>query len=159
MASFCPRRSFAYWIAFFAILLASLAQPISHLLAASGHSNSEAWLQYALASPFKTSSGEAEICHGSESPPDGSAGHKHAEVEPSVKQGHTSTGGHSEQAFHFEHCPFCFTHAGSFTIEPHSYFFLPLVRDLSVRPELFYVSTYPLFSWAAAHARGPPALV
>lgn len=58
---------------------------------------------------------------------------------------------------HFEHCPFCFTHAGSFGTPPSAEFTAPLLIGAAIQPTLFLHSPRPLFSWAAAQARAPPA--
>jgi hypothetical protein len=61
------------------------------------------------------------------------------------------------QLHHLEHCPFCMTHADTFALP------LPLTSSFAVAgghdlfPALFYDAPSPLFSWSAAHPRGPPA--
>ena len=59
---------------------------------------------------------------------------------------------------HPDHCPFCFTHAGSFGLLPSVHVILPLVLATYPLPTLFYQSSQPLFAWAVAQPRGPPAI-
>lgn len=120
----------AAWLAIFAILLASLAPSISHAVAAA---------RWADSLPLET------ICHAE---PDGGALDQHAHTAPSHSQGDVD--------LHFEHCPFCFTHAGSFGLMPVAAIAMPLVAGTAIRPALFYRSPSPLFIWVSAQPRAPP---
>jgi len=62
-----------------------------------------------------------------------------------------------DHGMHFEHCPFCFTHAGSFGMPPAAKFSVPLISSSTAMPQLFLHSSDPLFVWTAAQARAPPA--
>jgi hypothetical protein len=59
-------------------------------------------------------------------------------------------------AMHFEHCPFCFTHAGSFGLPFVASIVLPTVGAAAVAPLLFYRAPRPLFAWTAPQSRAPP---
>jgi len=58
---------------------------------------------------------------------------------------------------HMQHCQCCVTHAGNLALPfpdtPH----VVVIEGHDVYPALFYHSPSPLFSWATAHARAPPA--
>ena len=113
------------------ILLASLAPSISHALSAAK----------------ETAGFFGEICSV-----DGAKFIKLGD-SPDSK---TSTP--AQKNLHFEHCPFCSPHAGSIGLPPSAGFQLPLLSGHSLQPTLFYQSPRPLFVWASAHSRAPPAL-
>jgi len=123
-------RHIAAWIACFAILLAALAPTVSRILAAT------------CDAPLA----RAEICatHGDEmaQEEDHSAHHSSA---PAGKE------------LHFDHCPFCATHAGSFGLAPVDALPLPEASGAPMLPPLFYQSPRPLFAWATPQPRAPPA--
>lgn len=135
------RRRITTWIAIFAVLLASLAPSISHALAAGG------WTGYLNDSELR--SDEAE----------------HIAQQVGEVHEHTAHASHdapasqpsADHTLHFEHCPFCFTHAGSFGTAPTAEFVTPLGTGSEVLPLLFFHSPHPLFSWAAPQARAPPS--
>ncbi|HEY8085693.1 MAG TPA: DUF2946 domain-containing protein [Methylophilaceae bacterium] len=55
-----------------------------------------------------------------------------------------------------EHCPYCFTHAGSFGIMPGHELTIVKLALSQPYPQLFYRSPYPLFAWISANPRAPP---
>jgi hypothetical protein len=55
-----------------------------------------------------------------------------------------------------EHCPYCFTHAGSFGILPSHDLAVVKLALSQPYPQLFYRSPYPLFAWISANPRAPP---
>lgn len=57
----------------------------------------------------------------------------------------------------FEHCPFCLTHGGSFALLPPSSVTFAVLGGHDVFPSLFYQAPRPLFTWADANPRAPPA--
>jgi hypothetical protein len=123
-------RRFTAWVACFAILLASLAPSISHALAAATAPGAY-W---------------TEICSA--------AGLKSIKVESGKTSDSSSPAKHG---LHFENCPFCQTHADSLVLPPASAL-VPLVVSASFPlPSLFYQSPRPLFVWASAQSRAPPA--
>jgi hypothetical protein len=61
-------------------------------------------------------------------------------------------------AMHFEHCPFCFTHAGSFGLPFVATIVIPTVTATTLAPVLFYRAPRPLFAWSVAQPRAPPYL-
>jgi hypothetical protein len=119
-------KRLAAWLGCFAILLASLAPSISHALAAS-NGTSPLWI---------------EICS--------------AQGLKSVETNKTGDPSSTQHGLHFEDCPFCVTHAGSFSLLPPAGFILPVAGSSSILPDLFYQSPHPLFVWAAAQSRAPP---
>ncbi|MDB5823483.1 MAG: hypothetical protein JWR21_2187 [Herminiimonas sp.] len=61
-------------------------------------------------------------------------------------------------ATHFEHCPFCFTHAGSFGLPFVASIVIPALGAATIAPFLFYRAPRPLFAWTAPQSRAPPFL-
>jgi hypothetical protein len=119
------------WIASFAILLAALAPSISHAVAAAqGVPNG--WM---------------EICT--------IEGAKLVQIDDG--QPSRSTPGKGDKATHFEHCPFCLSHAVSPALLPTADFTIPVVEGSAFLPLLFYQASHPLFAWTAAQPRAPPA--
>jgi hypothetical protein len=59
-------------------------------------------------------------------------------------------------AMHFEHCPFCFTHAGSFGLPLAASSVIPTSGAAAIAPLLFYRAPQPLFAWSTAQPRAPP---
>jgi len=121
---------FASWIACFAILMASLAPSISHAVAAA-KSVPNAWM---------------EICTVT--------GSKMVMVDADQN---SQTPAPVEKTMHFEHCPFCLNHAVQAGMPPAADFVMPVISGDHVLPSLFYQSSRPLFAWAVAQPRAPPA--
>jgi hypothetical protein len=149
------KKRFAAWIACFAVLLAALAPSISHVL-------------YAAKGAEKIAATHSATHHGESVPtaktelPD-MASHDHGPASPvpaesDMADHHHASASHSpaDKGMHFEHCPFCFTHAGSFGLSPAAALTHPVVSGSPEFPSLFYQSPQPLFVWAAAQARAPP---
>lgn len=122
-------RRLIAWIATFAILLSALAPSISHAVALAKGEKS-LWV---------------EVCSvaGSKLVKVGDAG------DPATP---------AKKPAGMEHCPFCSTHAGSAGILPGAGIVLPAALGKPVVPTLYYQSPRPLFSWAPAQSRAPPAL-
>lgn len=133
-------RCFAAWIACFAILLASLAPSISQTLAAARASSSV----------------QAEGCPM----PDEASAEVRSSANLDIHEGHGDHGAPSTlpKASHFEHCPFCFTHAGSFALVQSVPATLHEVGGFSEFPFLFLQAPRLLFVWVTAQARAPPAV-
>jgi hypothetical protein len=134
------RKSITTWIAIFAVLLASLAPSISHALAAAGCTGHLH---------------DTEICSEKAAPAAHEMSHVHGHDL------HAAHGDHESQApdkhsMHFEHCPFCFTHAGSFGTPITAESVTLLGTGSPVLPSLFLHFPHPLFIWAAPQARAPP---
>lgn len=70
----------------------------------------------------------------------------------------TDDGAGTKAAHHLKHCPYCFTHAGSFGLPPDSAIVLPAAAGRFEHPLLFYRAPRPLFAWTAAQPRAPPFL-
>jgi hypothetical protein len=124
-------RRFAAWIACFSILLAALAPSVSHALA-TGSRVGSLW---------------SEICSAT-SP-------KLIKTDDGKTSNSSSS---SEIGMYFDDCPYCCTHAGSSGLPPSPTFTFPFVRAALLHPSLFYQSPRPLFVWATAQSRAPPAL-
>lgn len=124
-------RRLAAWIACFAILLAVLAPSISQAVHIK-----------------KGAEPIGEICS--------MTGSKMVKAE--TGSGSPTSSMPAEKGLHFDHCPFCFTHAGSFVILPSEGFALPAETGTQLMPSLYYHAPRPLFIWAAAHSRAPPSL-
>lgn len=61
------------------------------------------------------------------------------------------------QQLHFEHCPYCSLHAGSFAILPSFDLAMPVADKTALRPLLFFQARHVLFAWSTAQPRAPPA--
>jgi hypothetical protein len=122
-------RRFTAWIASFAILLAALAPSISQAMTAASHMSNE-W---------------AEVCTVS-----GAKLMKVGDSSPSKSGTHKMS--------HFEHCPFCLSHAVALGLPPDTDMKLPLAAGTHILPTLFYQAQRPLFAWAAAQPRAPPVV-
>lgn len=114
------------WIACFAVLLSALAPSISQAINGSAAN----W---------------AEICSA--------AGVKLTKIDPAQNPASPAP---ADKGMHFEHCPFCFTHAGSVGLPPSAALTIPVAGSDLPLPSLFYQSPSPLFIWAAAQSRAPP---
>jgi Protein of unknown function (DUF2946) len=149
------KKRFAAWIACFAVLLAALAPSISHFV-------------YVAKIPATHSTNHSATHHGESVPTaetelSDMAGHDHGHASPvpaesDMADHHHASASHTpaDKGMHFEHCPFCFTHAGSFGLSPVAALTHPVVNGSSEFPSLFYQSPQPLFVWATAQARAPP---
>ena len=154
------QRCIATWAACFAVLLASLAPSLSHLVAANTLSS------IARQGPAPTSigvhvheerQGGAHAMHGMVAALSGDALIQHQPPDAatqSVSLPH-GTGPHAP-VLHFEHCPFCFTHAGSFGLAPSAVLSLPDSTGTTSAPDLFYQWPGRAFIWTTAQARAPP---
>ena len=124
-------RRFIAWIASLSILLVAFAPSMSHAVASAGGGDAS-WME--ICSSAGTRSRLVQVDDE----------HKPASSLPVQK------------AMQFEHCFFCFTHAGSFGLPPSTQIALSVLKGKPVLPSLYYQSPQPLFVWAAAHSRAPP---
>ena len=131
-------RYLTAWIACFAMLLASLAPSISQSLAAGDDSGSIRAASWIEESPMH---GEAHNASEQQ------AAHQHDHGNPS----------HHQNGSHFEHCPFCLTHAGSFALLQTVALTLHEVGGFSDFPSIYFQAPRLLFVWVTAQARAPPA--
>lgn len=122
-------RCLTAWIACFAILLASLAPSISHAVVA-----------VAISSSIST---EECLIHG--------------EAHDAADHHDHSAPTHDPKGLHFEHCPFCLTHAASFALLQTASFTLHEVSGFSLFSVLFYQAPRLPFVWVPAQSRAPPA--
>jgi hypothetical protein len=122
------RHRVTAWIAFFAILMASLMPAIS--------------------SAFTTPQGAsfaADICTI------GSTGYKAPDTV-------TPRDASSKAGLHLEHCPFCLTHAGSFGLPPTSSIAMPVpVLPVLHAPVPGVPSLLLAAPWSTPRSRAPPA--
>jgi hypothetical protein len=129
-----PTKRLTAWIACFVMLFASLAPSISHAVTAA-RSSTSFW---------------AEDCS--------MHGEVHNAADHQDHGAHSHDQSHDSSGSHFEHCPFCLTHAGSFallqTVAPTAY----EAGGLSEFPILFFQAPRLLFVWVTAQARAPPAV-
>jgi hypothetical protein len=120
------------WIACFAILLAAIAPTISHgFVANKDKVAGVSWLEICSASAKKF----VKVAD-SQTP-----------EKPSVP---------IEKSMHFEHCPFCLTHADALDLPPALTVSFALAAVPQSLPLLFYRAPRPLFMWAPAQSRAPP---
>lgn len=151
------RRSFAAWMACLAVLLAALAPAISHGI--NAFRLADAGMHHHCDEPgdsakqaFDTE-GSAMPAPHRQAPEDAGQAFDHAVSDNAAHAGHGSGAD-----LHFEHCPFCFTHAGSFGLVPAIFFTGQMGMSVALRPALFYLSPHPLFAWTSAQPRAPPAV-
>jgi hypothetical protein len=146
MGKLLGRKRLQIWIACFAILLNALAPSISHAL--SRMADPARMIEICSASGTRWMSSDA-------------VGTISSTIASTVADAQAGT----EQApadsplHHLEHCPFCMTHAGTFALPAPSSTLFAVQGGHDLFPSLFYHSPFPLFSWSAAHPRGPPAIV
>jgi len=151
------RRKLAAWIAIFAVLLAALAPSVSHALAAAGwkhaisvwHASGAQDEKYAVAMRLHDAQMH-ELCL---TKADDAFAFKTASLAFSVSAPHS----HDDTDLHFEHCPFCFTHAGSLGLPVTEASAFPSASAISAMPALFYSAPAPLFVWIRSQPRAPPA--
>jgi hypothetical protein len=122
------------WIAFFAIMMASLMPTVSRAMAAAA---------------TKASSSQACPMHHHDMSP--AAGHHDmsmaaAHHAPSPEHG----------ALHLDHCPFCVTHAGSFGLPPFPAFAVPVHSGPEAHQAVRFQSRRVLVAWTTAQPRAPP---
>ena len=128
MTPFRQNRRFIAWFACIAILLNSLAPAISHAMA-SVQGKDAPWAQIC------STSGTKYI------PLDFGQNDRDQQPQPMAMQ----------------HCAYCLTHAGSFAVFTDVALQFEPVSLAYSYPALFYQSPHPLFVWAAASPRAPPA--
>ncbi len=128
------RRMLYAWIACLAVLFSALAPSISHALAYTGAASAPGTIQIEVC----TADGNKTILLDS-------TGNK--KVVPNSVQ------------HHFEHCPYCATHAGSFALPPPAMASFAVIGGHDIFPYLFYNAPARLFSWSCANPRAPPAAV
>lgn len=122
-------------MACFAILLASLAPAISHAVNAARTAQPAQQEHCLEENEAMAHAGHAEAMHDA---PDADHAASHE--------------------LHFEHCPFCFIHAGSFALMASFPVQAGLLPARAQRPLLFYQSHQPLYAWASAQPRAPPTV-
>jgi hypothetical protein len=123
-------KRFTAWIACIAILMASFAPSVSHAMAAAAAPGS-------VLAEICSTAGIQVIRLDTGQAPDGS-----------VPAGHE---------LHFEHCPYCLPHSDAMGLPPGAMAVSPTGGESASFPSLFYQSPHPLFVWAAAQSRAPPA--
>jgi hypothetical protein len=147
-------RCMAAWMACAAVLMASLTPSISHALAAglSSVTTSSARIFAGTSSQDHLHQMSHDASLEDETNSDG------MQMEGLRPQGSHVPGPHSSES-HFEHCPFCFTHAGSFALPPTTALLAPAAVSNSDRfASLFYQSPFQLFIWTTAQSRAPPVI-
>ena len=102
-------------------------------------------------SPQAGSEGSSGLSAHASGHPDHSS--RDAALKDTSHAGHEAGG-----SWHFEHCPFCFTHAGSFGLAPVIFLANQMGMSVALCPALFYLSPHPLFAWTSAQPRAPPAV-
>lgn len=124
-------RRLAACLAGFAILFAALAPSVSHTLASAHDTDGPTvW---------------TEICTA--------LGIELVEVDGDGKPQSLA----DKHNPHFEHCPFCQSHAST-GLPPSGSAGLAIAEGMQRAPRLFYHSPHPLFAWRGAQPRAPPAL-
>jgi hypothetical protein len=135
------RQRVTAWIAFFAILMASLMPTVSRAMAAAA-SNAARSQVCSMAGHDMSSAGHHQM----------PAADTHY-MSPAAGD-HDPSAGHG--ALHLDHCPFCLTHAGSFGLPPVSAFAVPLNSGPEAHTPLFFQSRRAHLAWTSAQPRAPP---
>ena len=66
---------------------------------------------------------------------------------------------HDKMGMHFEHCPYCFSHAGSVGLPPATASFLLIATGQTARlAELYIAPVLPLYHQSANPSQAPPSL-
>jgi len=126
------RRPLMIWIACCAILLNALAPSISQLLGANG-GLADGWL---------------EICSA--------LGPRYVALD-TVAAGEADKPAVPAKSIDAARCPYCVPHAGSVALMPVVPVALVASAVRQTSPRLYFVAPRPLFQWAAARSRAPPA--
>jgi len=123
------RHWIAYaWIATLAILFNALAPVVSHSLSAAS-----------------TAGRQVEVCTA-----------MGVEMMPMASEaGHSSPDALLKGLMH---CAYCAPHAGAFALLPAPAGMVAVLGGHDAYPPLFYRAPQPLFQWAFAQPRAPPAL-
>ncbi len=148
-------RRLTAWIACFAILLASLAPSISHAIAAAGLSNiTKTTVPPSL--PGDPTLHEMDCIHDHAAADSEIHSHRLHQQDSSPATSHNSDS-HSG-GLHLEHCPFCFTHAGSFAIPLSDTLISFATAACTARmPIRFFQCATRIFIWNSAQPRAPPS--
>lgn len=121
-------RLFAAWIACFAILAAMLVPAMTHLLPTAAASTAAM----------------ADICS--------SGGMLAAAIDKGA-----APAAPADKRMHGEHCQYCFSQADATALPPGVALTLAPAGALTLQATPFYQSPGPLFIWAPAQSRAPPA--
>jgi hypothetical protein len=147
-------RRLAARIACFAILLASLAPSISHAIALAGLSNIKTSVTPSLpeaSSPHDMNHMHDHASHTNEI-------HHQESLQPDSSPATSHSPDSHSGGLHFEHCPFCFTHAGSFAIPFTDTLICFATAACTARmPVRFYQCATQIFVWDSAQPRAPPS--
>jgi hypothetical protein len=122
-------RLFAAWIACFAILAAMLVPAMTHLLPTAAASTAAM----------------ADICSSGGGMLAAATDKGAAPAAP------------ADKGMHGEHCQYCFAQADATALPPGVPLTLAPASALDLQATLFYQSPGPLFIWAPAQSRAPPA--
>lgn len=131
--------SLASWIACFAVVLATLAPSVSHLLAAERIES----VERAIPEPCRI----AAACNTQEQ----QQVHQHAAAASS------DSSVPSKNSLHVKHCPFCNTTAASFALMPTSVAILFGEQGTEAEPLSPPLPPVVLSAWTEIQPRGPPA--
>ena len=131
MFSSTRRKRFGAWMAILAMLAASLAPTVSH----------------ALSAQRGAPSGWTDICTVAGAKTLKSVG---------LGQPQNSAPGEGGVAANLD-CAYCLLHSGNLAPPPSPAVAVPAMSAAVHMPALFYRSPRPLFAWATAHPRAPPA--
>ena len=132
MLTFMSKKKIALtlWIACLAILLAALAPPLARLLAASNGAGANNSIEICTVAGMRYVSLDQ-------------AGPDKAPAAPAMAM---------------DDCPYCTLHADVPALPPSIPLMLAIDTRTGILPTLFYQARRPLFAWAPAQSRAPPAI-
>jgi hypothetical protein len=125
------RSRLVSWIACLAMLVAALAPALSHALSPVGHAAETA--------------NAVEVCT--------MAGMQLVMLD--ADGGKIKTPLHKSAAM--ADCPYCASHANAIGLRPNCSPVLSSLAPIALAPALFYQAARPLYAWAPAQSRAPPA--
>jgi uncharacterized protein involved in copper resistance len=137
MRGFFKIKRLHVWLACLAILLNVLAPSISHAISQAKHSQTT-----------HLPASSMEICSM-----DGDHSVMAADEQPQAPAD-SPDNPHVHAA---SHCPFCSSHGGNVALPSSAMPALFGSAGAAILPVLFYHAPRPLFAWATAHPRAPPA--
>ncbi|MYM41930.1 DUF2946 domain-containing protein [Duganella qianjiadongensis] len=128
MINTAKRHAFCVWIAMLAILFSALAPTVSHALAA-----------------VSVATDTVEVCTVN--------GYQLVKVPDS-----DSSKAPAPMKHGMEHCAFCTTQGGSYTLTSSLSVIAAFDASRDVYPPLFYAAPHSLHTWSASNPRAPPFL-
>lgn len=128
---------FASWIAIAAILFAALAPTVSHAFLAK-NTPQTLWQELCTAQGSKLVA---------------------TEIDPGTADSQPASPAQDNVGIHFEHCPYCFSHAGSVGLPPATTAFLFVATGKPAQLTAIYIApVLPFYQQSANPPQAPPSV-